>query len=104
MERGRLVVAGPIAEIGARLEAQRHAASIGHAGPGQPMPAQQVAAGPPAAGPPVAGPLVAAAGRAARCHPVHTRRPIPVLTYGPRPPGPTGMAGRRPSRASRDVR
>ncbi|MFO0549315.1 MAG: ABC transporter ATP-binding protein [Polyangiaceae bacterium] len=30
LERGRLVVAGPIAEIGARLEAQRHAAAEMH--------------------------------------------------------------------------
>jgi ABC-2 type transport system ATP-binding protein len=38
LERGQLVVAGPIAEIGARLEAQRAAAAIGHAPPadGQP--------------------------------------------------------------------
>ncbi len=34
LERGQLVVAGPIAEIGARLEAQRAARAIGHA-PGQ---------------------------------------------------------------------
>jgi ABC-2 type transport system ATP-binding protein len=33
LERGRLVVAGPIAEIGARLEAQRHAAAHGQAAP-----------------------------------------------------------------------
>ncbi len=33
LERGQLVVAGPIAEIGARLEAQRAAAAIGHAPP-----------------------------------------------------------------------
>jgi ABC-2 type transport system ATP-binding protein len=39
LERGQLVVAGPIAEIGARLEAQRAAAAVGHAPPGQvPMP------------------------------------------------------------------
>lgn len=30
LERGRLVVAGPIAEIGARLEEQRRAAALGH--------------------------------------------------------------------------
>jgi len=41
LERGQLVVAGPIAEIGARLEAQRAAAAIGHApgaGPAPPGP------------------------------------------------------------------
>ncbi len=94
MERGRLVVAGPIAEIGARLEAQRHAASIGHAGPGQPMPAQQVAAGPPAAGPPVAGPLVAGppvAGPPGAPGPAQYPAPYPgPHAYGPRPPGPYG--------------
>jgi len=33
LERGNLVVSGPIAEIGARLEAQRAAAAVGHAPP-----------------------------------------------------------------------
>jgi ABC-2 type transport system ATP-binding protein len=36
LERGQLVVAGPIAEIGARLEAQRSAQAIGHAAPPAP--------------------------------------------------------------------
>ena len=41
LERGRLVVAGPISEIGARLEMQRAAQAVGHAPPGMPPPAPQ---------------------------------------------------------------
>jgi ABC-2 type transport system ATP-binding protein len=85
MERGRLVVAGPIAEIGARLEAQRHAASIGHAGSG-PQPGAGAPPGPPAAGPPVAGPAGAPG-------PAQYPAPYPgpyAGAYGPRPPGPYG--------------
>jgi ABC-2 type transport system ATP-binding protein len=40
LERGQLVVAGPIAEIGARLEAQRNAAAVGHAPPEVPLAVQ----------------------------------------------------------------
>ncbi len=54
LEKGQLVVAGPIAEIGARLEAQRAATAIGHAPPaagavpGLQMPPPGAPGGPPA--------------------------------------------------------
>jgi ABC-2 type transport system ATP-binding protein len=61
LEKGQLVVAGPIAEIGARLEAQRAAAAIGHAAPahaGHPggAPAAHPAGAPGAQAPPPGAP------------------------------------------------
>ena len=44
LERGRLVVAGPIGEIAARLEALRAAEAVGHAPPRPPPPARSPAA------------------------------------------------------------
>jgi ABC-2 type transport system ATP-binding protein len=52
LEKGQLVVAGPIAEIGARLEAQRASAAIGHAPPPGPSAGVGLAGAPGAGAPP----------------------------------------------------
>jgi len=83
LERGRLVVAGPIAEIGARLEAQRHAAAHGQPPPpnvigpqgGMPRGAQMA---------PWGGPNVAMQGG-----PMAGGSMANPMAGGPMPPGPS---------------
>jgi len=85
LEKGRLVVAGPIGEISTRLEAIRAAQAVGHAAPGAVAygpgyrPMQAPPYGPGAAGPPMAYP---SHGHVA--HPAAHPHPAPA----PAPAGP----------------